>query len=106
MINDPGSGLAEAPALAAFLPGLARWLLGDDLQLASQATLWLGEGAVVRTVLRDLEGWVIRRATDGKTPPVVPMLLAAAERAALGPQIETEPTAYAAPVTPTPSVAP
>jgi len=54
MVNDPGTGLAEAPALAAFLPTLARRLLGEDLQLASQATLWLGEGAMVRTVLRDL----------------------------------------------------
>src|SRR3984885_13425905 len=83
MGNDAGSALAEAPALAAFLPALARRLLGEDLRLASQATLWLGEGAMVRTVLRDLEGWVIRRATDGNTPPVVPMTLAAAERAAL-----------------------
>jgi uncharacterized circularly permuted ATP-grasp superfamily protein/uncharacterized alpha-E superfamily protein len=106
MVNDPGSGLAEAPALAAFLPELARRLLGEDLQLASQATLWLGEGAVVRTVLRDLEGWVVRKATDGNTPPVVPMMLAAAERAALGARIEADPAAYAASVAPTPSVAP
>jgi uncharacterized circularly permuted ATP-grasp superfamily protein/uncharacterized alpha-E superfamily protein len=106
MVNDPGSGLAEAPALAAFLPALARRLLGADLQLASQATLWLGEGAMVRTVLRDLEGWVIRRATDGITAPVVPMMLAAADRAALGAQIAADPAAYAASVAPTPSVAP
>lgn len=106
MVNDPGSGLAEAPGLAAFLPALARRLLGEDLQLASQATLWLGEGAVVRTVLRDLEGWVVRKATDGNTPPVVPMMLSIEERAKLAAQIEANPAAYTASVAPTPSVAP
>jgi uncharacterized circularly permuted ATP-grasp superfamily protein/uncharacterized alpha-E superfamily protein len=80
MVNDPGTALAEAPALAAFLPALARRLLGEDLHLASQATLWLGEGAMVRTVLRDLEGWLIRRATDGNSAPVVPMMLSTGER--------------------------
>lgn len=106
MVNDPGTGLAEAPALAAFLPTLARRLLGEDLQLASQATLWLGEGAMVRTVLRDLEGWVIRRAIDGDTPPVVPMMLSAADREALAAGIEANPSAYTASVAPNPSVAP
>jgi len=106
MVNDPGSGLAEAPALAAFLPALARRLLDEDLHLASQATLWLGEGAVVRTVLRDLEGWLVRKATDGNMPPVVPMMLSAAERADLAARMAAEPASYAASVAPTPSVAP
>jgi uncharacterized circularly permuted ATP-grasp superfamily protein/uncharacterized alpha-E superfamily protein len=106
MVNDPGSGVAEAPALAAFLPTLARRLLGDDLHLASQATLWLGEGAVVRTVLRDLEGWVVRRATDGDTRPVVPMMLSTAERAELAARMAAEPASYAASVAPQPSLAP
>ncbi|HEX4369653.1 MAG TPA: circularly permuted type 2 ATP-grasp protein [Rhodopila sp.] len=106
IVNDPGSGLTEAPALAAFLPALARRLLGEDLRLASQATLWLGEGAVVRTVLRDLEGWVIRRTTDGDAPPIMPMLLSAAERESLAARMDAEPESYAASVAPTPSVAP
>jgi len=106
MVNDPGSALAEAPGLAAFLPTLARRLLGEDLQLPSQATLWLGEGAVVRTVLRDLEGWLVRKATDGSTPPVVPMLLSTEERAKLAAEMEANPGAFTASVAPTPSVAP
>jgi uncharacterized circularly permuted ATP-grasp superfamily protein/uncharacterized alpha-E superfamily protein len=106
MVNDPGSGLGEAPALAAFLPALARRLLGEDLQLASQATIWLGEGAMVRTVLRDLEGWLIRKATDGNTPPVVPMMLSSADRAELAARIAAHPSDYAASVAPNPSVAP
>ncbi len=106
MVNDPGSALVESPAFAAFLPTLARRLLGDDLQVASQATLWLGEGAVVRTVLRDLEGWLIRPATDGNAHPVVPMMLSVADRAELAAKIAANPAAYAASVAPSPSVAP
>jgi uncharacterized circularly permuted ATP-grasp superfamily protein/uncharacterized alpha-E superfamily protein len=106
MVNDAGSALVEAPGLAAFLPVLSRRLLGEDLQLASQATLWLGEGAVVRTVLRDLEGWLIRPVTDGDSPPVVPELLSVAERAELAARIEANPAGFAATVAPNPSLAP
>ncbi len=106
MTNDPGSALTEAPALAAFLPRLSRRLLDQDLQLASQATLWLGEGAVVRTVLRDLEGWLVRPATDGDAHPVMPMLLSSDERAALARRLAANPDAFAASVAPSPSVAP
>ena len=106
MVNDAGSGLTEAPALTAFLPALSRRLLGDDLMLPSQATLWLGEGAVVRTVLRDLEGWIVRKATDGNSPPVVPMLLSSADRAELAAKMAANPSGYAASVAPSLSVAP
>ena len=106
VINDPGSALVEAPGLAAFLPTLARRLLDEDLRLPSQATLWLGEGAVVRTVLRDLEGWLVRKATDGSTPPVVPMMLSTAQRQELAARMAANPASYAASVAPTPSVAP
>jgi uncharacterized circularly permuted ATP-grasp superfamily protein/uncharacterized alpha-E superfamily protein len=106
MVNDAGSALAEAPALAAFLPALARRLLGEDLRLASQATLWLGEGAVVRTVLRDLEGWLIRPATDGNSRPVVPMMLSSAEREELAARMQANPSGWAASVAPIPSLAP
>ena len=106
IVNDAGSALVEAPALAAFLPALARRLLNEDLQLASQATLWLGEGAVVRTVLRDLEGWLVRNATDGSSRPVVPMMLSTEERARLAARMAADPASYAASVAPTPSLAP
>lgn len=106
MVNDAGSSLVEAPGLAAFLPALARRLLNEDLRLPSQATLWLGEGPAVRTVLRDLEGWLIRPATDGGASPLVPMLLPHAEREALAGRIAANPADYAASVAPSLSVAP
>ncbi|MGE0417386.1 MAG: circularly permuted type 2 ATP-grasp protein, partial [Acetobacteraceae bacterium] len=106
IVNDAGSAVVEAPGLAAFLPALARRLLDEDLVTASQATLWLGEGAVVRTVLRDLEGWIIRPATDGNAAPVRPTLLSTEERATLAARIGATPNRFAAAVAPTPSVAP
>jgi uncharacterized circularly permuted ATP-grasp superfamily protein len=38
IINDPGTGFAEAPALAAFLPALAQRLLGETLALPGAET--------------------------------------------------------------------
>jgi uncharacterized circularly permuted ATP-grasp superfamily protein/uncharacterized alpha-E superfamily protein len=106
IVNGPGTALAEAPGLAAFLPALCRRLLDEELEIASQATLWLGEGAAVRTVLRDLEGWIIRPATDGETPPVLPTRQSAARRAEMVKRIEANPARFAASVAPSPSVAP
>lgn len=106
VVNHPGSTLAESPALAAFLPALARQLLGQDLITPSQATLWLGEGANLRTVLRDLDGWVIRHATDGDSVPVFPMHMTAGERAALAARVAAAPARHAALMAPMPSVAP
>ena len=106
VVNHPGAALAESPGLAAFLPGLARELLGTELITPSQATLWLGEGANARTVLRDLEGWVIRHATDGGSTSVVPMHLSPEDRAALAAKVAAHPADFAALLAPTPSLAP
>jgi uncharacterized circularly permuted ATP-grasp superfamily protein/uncharacterized alpha-E superfamily protein len=106
VVNHPGSALAESPGLAAFLPGLARQMLGEDLITPSQATLFLGDGANVRTVLRDLDGWVIRNATDGGSVPVVPEHLSPEKRAELVAHVAAMPAHYAALMAPTPSVAP
>jgi uncharacterized circularly permuted ATP-grasp superfamily protein/uncharacterized alpha-E superfamily protein len=43
--NMPGSGLLESRALLAFMPALARRLIGDDLMMPSIATWWCGQAA-------------------------------------------------------------
>ena len=106
IVNRPGSALAESPGLAAFLPAIARRLLGEDLLTPSQATLWLGDGANLRTVMRDLEGWVIRHATDGASVPVVPMHMTAEKRAEFAARVMAKPADWAAFMAPAPSVAP
>ena len=43
--NALGSSLVESPSLVPFLPGIARELLGADLDLPSVATWWCGQKA-------------------------------------------------------------
>ncbi|MCW3846691.1 circularly permuted type 2 ATP-grasp protein [Sphingomonas sp. LB-2] len=45
LANAPGSAMLEAPAFAAFLPRLARHLLGRPLKLPNIATWWCGQDA-------------------------------------------------------------
>ncbi len=65
MVNDPGTGAAEAPALAAFLPALSQRLLGEALAVPSLETLWLGDPAARARVERERANWQIRPALDG-----------------------------------------
>lgn len=60
--NALGSGVVETPALAAFLPGLCRRVLGEDLKLPSVATWWCGQSRERQYVHDHLESLVIRRA--------------------------------------------
>ena len=49
--NMPGSGLLESRALLAFLPALARRLIGEDLVMPNIATWWGGQPAERERVL-------------------------------------------------------
>ena len=40
VVNAPGSGLVESPVFMAWLPGLCRELLGEELRIPSVATWW------------------------------------------------------------------
>ncbi len=55
MANAPGSGILEAPGLLAFLPAIARHLLGEELLLPAVATWWCGEPTARRYVLQHLQ---------------------------------------------------
>ena len=70
IVNDPGSGCAEAPAWSAMLPGLAHRVLGEELALASVETLWLGAPAAYARVMPALHEWRIRPALDGTVPAI------------------------------------
>ncbi|BDG72668.1 circularly permuted type 2 ATP-grasp protein [Roseomonas fluvialis] len=100
VLNVPGAGLAEAPALAAFLDALAPRLLGEALLLPSVETLWLGDPAA-RSRIAQESGWLVRGATDGAAPTPVPL---DAWAHAIG--AEARPAAYAATRLPVASVVP
>jgi uncharacterized circularly permuted ATP-grasp superfamily protein/uncharacterized alpha-E superfamily protein len=67
VVNGPGAGLAEAPALPAYLPALARFLLGEELALASLPTLDLAASGVLPPLPEGHLAWLLRDATDGTT---------------------------------------
>jgi uncharacterized circularly permuted ATP-grasp superfamily protein/uncharacterized alpha-E superfamily protein len=60
--NALGSGLLETPALLAFLPGLCRQLLGEELLLHSAPTWWCGQRHECEYVLAHLSQMVIKPA--------------------------------------------
>ncbi len=58
--NALGSGLVQTPAHMAFLEGLCRNLLGEDLRMPSVATWWCGQEGPRRYVLDHLRELVIK----------------------------------------------
>jgi uncharacterized circularly permuted ATP-grasp superfamily protein/uncharacterized alpha-E superfamily protein len=61
--NALGSGLVEAAGHLAFLPGLCRELLAEDLLLPSVATWWCGQEEPCKYVLEHLNELVIKPAS-------------------------------------------
>lgn len=59
--NALGSGAVEAPALLAFLPALARHLLGEKLLIPNVATWWCGQARERAYTLANLHKLVIKR---------------------------------------------
>src|SRR5262249_10853943 len=85
----------ENRALMAFLPRLARELLGEDLKLPSVPTWWCGDDDSRAYVLDNLERLVVKpiRPTAGR-PTRFGSALAAEERDALARAIRAEPHLY------------
>ncbi|HYB12642.1 MAG TPA: circularly permuted type 2 ATP-grasp protein, partial [Myxococcota bacterium] len=95
--NALGSGLVESPALLAFLPGLCRTLLGEELQLPSVATWWCGHADALAYVLDHLDGLVLKPTFSGQgMEPVFGARLSAAEREAFLAQLRARPHAFVA----------
>src|SRR3984957_13922426 len=60
--NALGSGLIESPSFMAFLPGLCRQLLGEELKLPSLATWWCGQPKERQYVIDHLDRIVVKPA--------------------------------------------
>ena len=93
--NALGSGLAESPALLAFLPGLCRRLLGEELKLPSVATWWCGQAKEQQLVIERLEQMVIKPAfARPQREPFFGGRLPEAQRVALIEAMRSRPYAY------------
>lgn len=60
--NALGSGLLQSPAFLAFLPGLCRHILGEELKLPSVATWWCGQASARRQVIERLDELFVKPA--------------------------------------------
>jgi len=66
--NPIGAGILESPGLMAFLPRLAKQLLGQQLRLPSVATWWCGQPLELDYVLANLATLVLRPVNRGSRP--------------------------------------
>ena len=100
VVNPIGAGVLENPALAAYLPGIAESLLGEELLLPSVGTWWCGDPASWAYVRDHLDepGELELRPVAGQEggARVRPAALAAADREALIARIDAQPWAWCA----------
>jgi uncharacterized circularly permuted ATP-grasp superfamily protein/uncharacterized alpha-E superfamily protein len=95
--NALGSGVIETSALMAFLPGLCRVLLGEELALPSVATWWCGQDDALAYVAGHLDHLVVKPAFPARgLEPVFGQSVDAAERDALLRRIRARPHEYVA----------
>jgi uncharacterized circularly permuted ATP-grasp superfamily protein/uncharacterized alpha-E superfamily protein len=60
--NSLGSGLLQSPAFLAFMPGLCRHVLGEDLKMPSVATWWCGQKKAEGYVLENMDRLFVKPA--------------------------------------------
>jgi uncharacterized circularly permuted ATP-grasp superfamily protein/uncharacterized alpha-E superfamily protein len=97
IVNALGSGLAESPAYAAFLPGLCRNLLGQELKLPAVATWWCGQEVPLNYVVDHLQNLVVKPAfPSARVEPIFGAGLSAEERDGLIARLRAEPYHYVA----------
>ncbi|MCW5747580.1 MAG: circularly permuted type 2 ATP-grasp protein [Alphaproteobacteria bacterium] len=102
--NALGSGVIETPALAPFLPSLARRVLDEELKLPALDVWWLGEKPALDHALARFDTLVFRPAFDtGAASTASP---SAGERRALYESVRARPMAWVAQHRLLPSVAP
>jgi uncharacterized circularly permuted ATP-grasp superfamily protein/uncharacterized alpha-E superfamily protein len=68
MVNALGSGVLETRALLAFLPRIARALLGEPLRIPNIATWWCGQAAERAQVVAHPERMVLSPAMSTRQP--------------------------------------
>jgi uncharacterized circularly permuted ATP-grasp superfamily protein/uncharacterized alpha-E superfamily protein len=95
--NALGSGISETAAQMAFLPGLCRQLLGEELKMPSVATWWCGDEHPRRYVLEHLDELVIKPTYPRFGQKVeFPATMGVAARKELIQRIQAKPDEYVA----------
>jgi uncharacterized circularly permuted ATP-grasp superfamily protein/uncharacterized alpha-E superfamily protein len=71
VINPPGSGFVDTPALQAMLPGLCRHLLNEELILPSSRCWWCGDQKSLAYVLDHIQSLILRPAFNAGREQIV-----------------------------------
>ena len=96
VVNALGSGLLEGRSLMAFLPKIARKLMGEDLLMPSVATWWCGQEAERGYVLDNIDRLVLRPAFLNRERSVLGADLGEVERHEMERAIRTRPWEWVA----------
>ncbi|HYP97100.1 MAG TPA: circularly permuted type 2 ATP-grasp protein [Polyangiaceae bacterium] len=97
LANPLGSVITEMPALKAYLPALARAVLGEELMVESVPTFWCGDSASLSLVLGSLNDMVVKPAFgDRRGDPFVPAQMDEKARAALIERLKAHPNDFVA----------
>jgi uncharacterized alpha-E superfamily protein len=95
--NALGSGVIETAAMMPFLPGLSRYLLGQNLKLPSVATWWCGQEYALDWVLKHLDSVVVKPAFPSRgMEPVFGAEIPQSEKKKFADQLRTRPYEYVA----------
>jgi uncharacterized circularly permuted ATP-grasp superfamily protein/uncharacterized alpha-E superfamily protein len=95
--NALGSGLLESAAPAAFLPGLCRHILGEELKIPTVATWWCGQEGPFAEVIKNLAHLVIKRTfPTHRDQPIFGARLSPAQREELIAKMRLAPGDYVA----------
>lgn len=95
--NSLGSGLLQSPAFMAFLPGLCKHILGEELKMPSVATWWCGQQKAENYVLEHMDDLFVKPAFRSHLKGTNPERgMSEAEREALRRRIAIQPHLFVA----------
>jgi uncharacterized circularly permuted ATP-grasp superfamily protein len=95
--NSLGSSLLQSPAFLAFLPGLCRHVLREELKLPSAATWWCGQKSAEKYVLEHLDTLFVKPAFRSRVRGMKPgQKMTRAELAQLARHIQFQPHEFVA----------
>ena len=107
IVNPLGCAAIESPAIKAYLPRAAQYLLGESLKVASVDTLWCGERIHLQQVMSRPDDFVIKPAyEDRQGAPQQTAYMDAASKRQLLERMAANPGRYVAERWPQQSVVP
>ncbi len=94
VINPPGTGIAESPALLSYLPAISRRLFGKELAIPSVETVWGGEQSDLLDSLPGQASLLKDAFGMRQNPPIQLETLPAIQRESLLAKVKMNPASF------------